>query len=249
MKTKMHDATLEDDTDVSQTEAMKPDDASSASAVEGSAGHQDGGVAGESDDVAAPTSDGAVADDAGTDAGLKSASGPRRVSVNLKTLVAAGLVGALVAATATMAWLYLRERGQLQAEQRQAAGNQRAEQIALDYAVGAAKVNYQDLNAWKDNLTHGTSAHLSEKLNKAATQMRQLFIPLEWDSDATPLAAKVRSHTDGVYVVDTFVSVSTKTTQMPESVPSTATYSITIDSHDNWQISDVGGIGALAGPK
>jgi enoyl-CoA hydratase/carnithine racemase len=64
-----------------------------------------------------------------------------------------------------------------------------------------------------------------------------------------PLVAKVRSDTNGIYVVDTFVSVLTKTTQAPDSLQSTATYSITIDGKDNWQISDVGGIGAVVGPK
>ncbi len=79
--------------------------------------------------------------------------------------------------------------------------------------------------------------------------MEQILVPLEWNSTAQPLVAKVRSDTNGIYVIDTFVSVLTKTTQAPDNLQSTATYSITIDSNDNWQISDVGGIGAVAGSK
>jgi len=43
------------------------------------------------------------------------------------------------------------------------------------------------------------------------------------DSTAQPLVAKVRSDTNGIYVIDTFVSVLTKTTQAPDSLQSTAT--------------------------
>lgn len=201
------------------------------------------------------TPSGSVSDRAGEDEpdvdAEKPATTSRRISVSLRlrTLVVASLLVLLLAATGAMTWLYLGERGKVEAQQRQAAADRHAEQIALDYAVGAAKVNFQDLNAWKARLIQGTTPNLARKLTKAGTQMQQLFIPLEWNSDATPLVAKVRSNTNGIYVVDTFVSVTTKTKQTPDVLPSTATYSITIDSNDNWQISDVGGIGALAGPK
>jgi hypothetical protein len=110
-------------------------------------------------------------------------------------------------------------------------------------------MNFQDLNTWKGKLVNGTTPSLKDKLTKAATSMQQILVPLEWNSTAQPLVAKVRSDTNGIYVVDTFVSVLTKTTQAPDSLQSTATYSITIDSKNTWQISDVGGIGAVAGAK
>ena len=56
-------------------------------------------------------------------------------------------------------------------------------------------------------------------------------------------------YTSGVYVVDTFVSVLTKTTQAPDNLQSTATYSITIDGNKNWVITNVGGIGAVVAAK
>lgn len=37
----------------------------------------------------------------------------------------------------------------------------------------------------------------------------------------------------------------TKNNQAPEGVQSTATYSVTTDSNNDWQITDVGGIGAM----
>jgi Mce-associated membrane protein len=148
-----------------------------------------------------------------------------------------------------MTWLYLGERDKVVAQQSQVANYQHAEQIALDYAVNAATMNFRDLNTWKAKLVNGTTPSLNDKLTKAATSMEQILVPLEWNSTAQPLVAKVRSDTNGIYVIDTFVSVLTKTTQAPDNLQSTATYSITIDGNDNWQISDVGGIGAVAGAK
>jgi Mce-associated membrane protein len=173
----------------------------------------------------------------------------RRVSLSVRTLIASVVILVLVAGVGVMTWLYLGERGKVEAQLRQADNYHHAEQIALDYAVNAATMNFQDLNTWKGKLVNGTTPTLNDKLTKAATSMQQILVPLEWNSTAQPLVAKVRSDTNGVYVIDTFVSVLTKTTQAPDSLQSTATYSITIDSNDSWQISDVGGIGAVAGAK
>lgn len=177
------------------------------------------------------------------------AASSRRVSLSVRTLIASVVILMLVAGVGVMTWLYLGEHDKVAAQQSQAANYQRAGQIALDYAVNAATMNFQDLNTWKGKLVNGTTPSLNDKLTKAATSMEQILVPLEWNSTAQPLVAKVRSDTNGIYVVDTFVSVLTKTTQAPDNLQSTATYSITIDSNSNWQISDVGGIGAVAGAK
>jgi Mce-associated membrane protein len=174
---------------------------------------------------------------------------PRQVSLSVRTLIASGVILALAAGVGVMTWLYLGERDKVVAQHSQVANYQHAEQIALDYAVNAATMNFRDLNTWKAKLVNGTTPSLNDKLTKAATSMEQILVPLEWNSTAQPLVAKVRSDTNGIYVIDTFVSVLTKTTQAPDNLQSTATYSITIDSNDNWQISDVGGIGAVAGAK
>jgi Mce-associated membrane protein len=198
------------------------------------------------------TTDPKAADGSGAiDAQPKStkAKDRRRVSVSVRALLVATLIVALLASVGVLAWLYLGARAKLDEEARQVANNSHAERIALDYAVDAAKINVQDLDTWKKNLVKGTTSELKEKLSSAAKSMEQILAPLQWNSTAIPLVAKVRSNSNGIYVVDTFVGVETKTMQAPEGLQSTATYSITIDSNHDWQISDVGGIGAVVGQK
>jgi Mce-associated membrane protein len=108
-------------------------------------------------------------------------------------------------------------------------------------------MDYQDFNTWKVKLVNGTSPELKDKLTKAADSMEQVLAPLQWKSTAKPLAAKVRSNAGGIYTVDSFVSVLTKTMQAPDGLQSTATYSITVDSNNDWQITDVGGIDSALG--
>ncbi|MGE2713049.1 hypothetical protein ACQI4L_03215 [Mycolicibacterium litorale] len=173
------------------------------------------------------------------------ASGPRQVSLSVKTLLSGAVILVLAIGLAVMTWLYMGERATVQANAEASRNEHRAEQVALDYAVTAAAMNFQDLNGWKTNLVKGTSPELTDKLSKAAGSMEQLLVPLQWSSTSEPLAATVRSETGGVYVVDAFVSVLTKTTQAPDNLQSTATYSITIDANNDWLITDVGGIGAV----
>jgi Mce-associated membrane protein len=173
----------------------------------------------------------------------------RRVSVSVRTLVVGALFAVLLGALGFVTWLYVGAKAEVDQNARHAANTGHAEQVAIDYAVGAARIDIKDLNAWKINLVKGTTAELKEKLDKAASSMEQILVPLQWDSTAVPLAAKVRSNTNGVFLVDTFVGVNTKTAQTPEGLQSTATYSITIDSNRGWQISDVGGVGAVLSQK
>jgi Mce-associated membrane protein len=173
----------------------------------------------------------------------------RQLSISLRNLVVAAVITVLVAAVGVLAWLYTGAQRKLDEQARQAANDTHAEKVALDYAVNAAAMNYEDLNAWKGKLVAGTSPELKDKLSKAATSMEQILIPLQWTSTASPLAAKVVSKAGSAYVVDSFVSLLTKTAQAPDPLRSTATYSITIDSNQNWQISDVGGIGAVVDQK
>lgn len=172
-----------------------------------------------------------------------------QVSVSLRTLTVTGLVVLFIAAAGTLGWQYYNSQKQLNALHRQAENNGRAEKIALDYAVNAAQMKFDDLGAWKVKLVEGTSPELKNKLTDAATSMEQILVPLQWSSTAKPVAAKVRSENGGVFVVDAFVSVLTKTIQAPEALQSTATYSVTVDSSKNWQISDVGGAGDVVGGK
>lgn len=208
------------------------------------------------DDPTAPVADAESAERKGdspeaveeSDSG-KSSRRPRSISLSLRGLVLGAVIAALVAAVACLGWLYLGARHQLDAQAVKSANDARAEQIALDYAVNAATMDYKDLQAWHVKLVAGTTPELNKKLSDAGASMEQVLVPLQWSSNAKPLLAKVRSSTGGIYVVDSFVSVQTKTVQAPEALQSTATYSTTIDSNNNWLITDVGGIGSAMGPK
>ncbi len=173
----------------------------------------------------------------------------RQLSISVRGLVTGLVIAGLVCAVGVLGWLYLGAQNSLDAQESRFQDYARAENIALDYAVNAAQINAGDLNSWKTKLVAGTSPELTDRLTKAGLEMEQILVPLQWNSTATPLAAKVRSDDGGIYVVDCFVSVLTKTVQGPEPLQSTATYSVTIDSNQDWQISDVGGIGSVMQPK
>lgn len=181
--------------------------------------------------------------------GVKAKRRSRSVSISLRGAFLGAVILALVVAVAVFGWLYAGARHQLQAEAAQSSNYAHAEKIALDYAVSAATMDYKDLQAWHVKLVAGTTPELTKKLSDAGTSMEQVLVPLQWSSSAQPLLAKVRSTTGGIYVVDSFVSVQTKTVQAAEALQSTATYSTTIDSNNNWLITDVGGIGSAMGPK
>ncbi|BBY65802.1 hypothetical protein [Mycolicibacterium helvum] len=190
----------------------------------------------------------AVVDNDDADAvATESANAPRRISVSVRAVVVAAVICLLAGTVAVLGWLYVGAERTLDAAARDASNRAHAEEIAADYAVNAAQMDYQDFNAWKVKLVNGTSPELKDKLTKAADSMEQVLAPLQWKSTAKPLATKVRSQAGGVYTVDSFVSVLTKTLQAPDGLQSTATYSITIDSNNGWLITDVGGIDSALG--
>ncbi|MDO3068975.1 hypothetical protein [Mycobacteroides abscessus] len=123
-----------------------------------------------------------------------------------------------------------------------ADARQRAQQIALDYSRGAAEMDFKDIPGWTKRLTTNTSPELTKKLKDAATSMEQIIVPLQWVSTPTPITSAVRSEHDGIFVVNSFLSIMTKNVQAPNGVQSTATYTVTINSKDNWIITDVGGV-------
>lgn len=179
----------------------------------------------------------------------KDASKGRTLSISVRSLVLVLLVVGWATSLGIVLWLYLGAKGDLSKDAAQAANDRRAEKIALDYSVHAAAIDFQKLDAWKTELVKGTSPELKDKLNNAAGSMEQILVPLEWKSTATPIAAKVRSHDNNVYVVDAFIGVDTKTKQSKDGLHSTATYTVTIDPSHDWNISDVGGPGPVVGQK
>ena len=168
-------------------------------------------------------------------------------SIKLKTVAVAAIVILLAVAVGVLCWQLHDENDRIDAARAQQADTTHAEQVALDYATAAAEMNFQDLASWRTRLTKGTSPELSNRLTQAAGSMEQIITPLQWVSTAKPVAAKVHSNNNGIYAVDCFVSVLTKNSQAPEGIQSTATYSLTLDSHSNWTITDIGGIGSALG--
>lgn len=210
-----------------------------------------GSDSGELESANAKAADAAETDsgDSPDDKPKAKTSGGRRLSISIRSLVITMVITILAVGVSVAAWLYVGARDKLAEQSRQSENAAHAEKVALEYAVNAAAMNYQDLNAWRAKLVAGTSPELKDKLGRAATSMEQILVPLQWTSTASPLVAKVVSKSGGAYVVDSFVSVLTKTMQSPEPLRSTATYSVTIDSNKGWQISDVGGIGAAVDQK
>ena len=226
-----------------QMKTRQPDVAAAASEPEPTA------AASETEPTAPTADDRSDAGDVDAPESVKSTRRQRSVSVSVRGLVVGAVIVALVAAVAALGWLYIDARHQLDAQALQSTNAAHAEKVALDYAVNAATMDFKDLQSWHVKLVAATSPELNKKLSDAGASMEQVLVPLQWSSTAQPLVAKVRSNTGGIYVVDSFVSVQTKTVQAPEALQSTATYSTTIDSNNNWQITDVGGIGSALGPK
>ncbi|WP_078282819.1 hypothetical protein [Mycobacteroides franklinii] len=166
----------------------------------------------------------------------------RSLILSVLTVVAAVTIGVLGWSLHNSQQSEREARAALVSMQDAAGARQRSEQIALDYSRGAAEMDFKDIPAWTKRLTANTSPELTKKLKDAATSMEQIVVPLQWVSTPTPITSAVRSERDGVYVVNSFLSVMTKNVQAPNGVQSTATYTVTINSKDNWVITDVGGV-------
>ncbi|QXU56536.1 hypothetical protein KI427_26750 (plasmid) [Rhodococcus ruber] len=144
--------------------------------------------------------------------------------------------------------LYVSESGARNDDRAAAADREHAEQLAEDYAVGAATVDFQDLDAWLGRLKEGTSDELAARFEATSPPLREILLPLQWKSTASPIAATVETEADGVYTVNAFVDVDSTSVQNPDSAQSTVTYSVTIDRNAGWEITDVGGLdGAIPG--
>lgn len=171
---------------------------------------------------------------------------PRSVAV--KPLALGLVVALLVIGLAVVTWQLRSTSDELSSIHSAEAGRVQAEQIALDYATGAAEMDFRDLPTWRTRLTQGTSSELSNRLTQASSSMEQIISPLQWTSTAQPISAKAVAGDGGVYSVDCFISVMTTNSQAPEGIMSTATYKLTIDSGDDWKITEISGIdSALAG--
>ncbi|HLS76733.1 MAG TPA: hypothetical protein VK083_08100 [Nocardia sp.] len=168
--------------------------------------------------------------------------GARTVSVELSTALTVLVVAALLTATVTLGILYASARSTIAATEARAADERRAEQIALDYALGASTIDYRDVASWFTRLKDGAAAPLAAKFDATAPQLEQILLPLQWTSTATALSADVISESDGVFQVNAYLTVDSTSVQNPDGARTTVTYSLTIDRAANWEITEVGGL-------
>ncbi|GGL14289.1 hypothetical protein [Nocardia jinanensis] len=168
-------------------------------------------------------------------------------AVSVRAALAVLVVVAVVAVVGVVSWQWRSAAAELGSRDTAAADRQHAEQVALDYATGAAQMNFENPQEWRARLTANTTPELNDRLTKAATSMEQLIGPLQWSSSAHPIAAKVESESGGIFRVICFVDVLTKNVQAPEGIQSTATYKLSIDSGRNWLIAEISGIDAPLG--
>ncbi|MFD4356168.1 hypothetical protein ACFWPK_08440 [Nocardia sp. NPDC058519] len=162
------------------------------------------------------------------------------VAVRVSSLVGGAVIAVLAIIALVLGVLLGSARSEISDTKNQAADNAKAEQIALDYSVGSATLNYQDVNAWVAKLKAGTSPELSNKFDATGAKLEQIIIPLKWTSTAAPITAKVLSQEGEVYKVAAFVDVSTTNAQNPDGLRNTVTYNITVDAGKDWKITDVG---------
>ncbi|QIS02030.1 hypothetical protein F5X71_06615 [Nocardia brasiliensis] len=170
----------------------------------------------------------------------------RTVSIRLSTIVTGAALVALLAATVVFAGLWFSARGELSDRDAAAAANQRAEQVATDYAVGASNIDFQDVNSWVAKLKTNTTPQLANKFDATASKLQDILVPLKWTSTSSPIAAKVMSTDNGIYKVNVFLNVTSTSAQTPEGAQTTATYTVNVDPNNGWKVADVGGVtGAL----
>ncbi|MBJ8342004.1 hypothetical protein JGU71_24250 [Antrihabitans sp. YC3-6] len=173
----------------------------------------------------------------------------RTVSFSWSTLAWGAATAALVVAVVVLAVIAISSRRDIAQRDSAAADANRAEQVATDYAVGAATVRFDDFDAWVGRLKTNTAPALADKFAATAPKLQEILTPLKWTSTATPIAAKVISESGGTRQVDVFLDVNSTNAQNPDGAQTTVTYTITIDQDSDWQVTDVGGMDAALPTK
>ncbi|GAB0107733.1 hypothetical protein JMUB6875_67320 [Nocardia sp. JMUB6875] len=165
----------------------------------------------------------------------------KTVSLKLSTLLTAAAGALLVAALVTVTVLWQSARSDLKDRDAQLANDKHAEQVATDYAMGTATVDYSDFNAWLARLKNNTTPKLAGTFDAARNNLQALVVPMKWNSSPTFLSSQVVNRDNGVYKVNVFLNVNTTTTQTPDGGLATVYYTVTVDPKSDWKVADVGG--------
>ncbi|MGW4243537.1 hypothetical protein [Nocardia sp. NPDC004722] len=170
------------------------------------------------------------------------AAAAKTVSIKLSALLTAAAGIALIAALVTVTVLWQSARSDLKSRDNQAADDKHAEQVASDYAMGAANLNYADFNAWTVRLKANTTPALAAKFDATASKLQEILVPLKWTSSPTLLSSQVVNRDNGVYKVNVYLNVNSTNAQNPDGVLTTIYYTVNVDPKGDWKVTDVGGM-------
>ncbi|ADG80747.1 Mce-associated membrane protein OS=Tsukamurella paurometabola (strain ATCC 8368 / DSM / CCUG 35730 / CIP 100753 / JCM 10117 / KCTC 9821 / NBRC 16120 / NCIMB 702349 / NCTC 13040) OX=521096 GN=Tpau_4178 PE=4 SV=1 [Tsukamurella paurometabola] len=160
--------------------------------------------------------------------------------------VALTLVITLLAVAAGVATFFaLHYRGQVNDMEQAAADRARAEDIAGKYGVNAATVDFNDIAPWLQNLKSGVTDQVAKRVDGAAEVMRMVVVPVRLQSKGKLVGTKVSDEANGVYKVMVVIDTDATSLQAPQGTTTTTAYTITVDSNQNWLMSDIGN--ALSG--
>jgi len=116
----------------------------------------------------------------------------------------------------------------------------RPRQIAEQYALGAAAMDYRDMAAWKKRVVWHTSPELTRTLEAAAADLDEVARGVDMVSTASEANSVMAPSTDPkVTIVKVFVNVTTKSSVRPEGFTSIASYKLTMDNTRDYLITDV----------
>ncbi|WP_433564900.1 hypothetical protein ACQP1O_06175 [Nocardia sp. CA-151230] len=166
----------------------------------------------------------------------------RTVQLKVSTLVTACAAVLLIGALVTVIVLWQSARGDLNDRDTQAANDKHAEQVASDYAMGAANLNFSDFNAWTARLKSNTTPALASKFDATSSKLQEILVPLKWTSSPTLLSSQVTDRDNGAYKVNVYLNVNSTNAQNPDGVLTTIYYTVSVDPRSEWKVTDVGGI-------
>ncbi|WP_019202602.1 hypothetical protein [Tsukamurella sp. 1534] len=156
------------------------------------------------------------------------------------TVVVTAVVTGLLALSILFAVLWNGSRTELDGLERDAADRARAEQVAADYAVAVATIDYRDPAPWRAAMVAGVTPELKARLEAAVGTMNQVLQPMQWVSTAT-LDDAVTTSVDGdVFTVSVYLGVERSTVRGAGRDPGETVYTITLDRSRDWIITGVG---------
>ncbi|MEV6774181.1 hypothetical protein AB0N05_36650 [Nocardia sp. NPDC051030] len=177
-----------------------------------------------------------------TEAPKSEAPAAKTVQLKLSTLAFAAAAVVLLAALVTTTTLWLNARGDVRDAKAGSVDDKHAEQVATDYAMGAANLNYSDFNAWTARLKSNTTPTLANKFDATSSKLQEILVPLKWTSSPTLLSSQVIGRDNGVYKVNVYLNVTSTNAQNPDGVLTTIYYTVNVDPKSDWKVTDVGGI-------